>query len=416
MIGKKRVVITGLGLVTPIGIGVDETWSAALNGKSGIGPITHFDASLFPVRIAGEVKGFDPANYIEAKEIKKMDRFIHLAVAAATMAVDDSGFRITGENAERVGVVIGAGMGGLPAIEHYHKAYLEKGYKRISPFFIPMLIINLASGNVSIKFGAKGPSSSPVTACATGSHSIGDAVRIIQRGEADAMIAGGTESCITALGVGGFAVMKALSTRNEEPEKASRPFDIDRDGFVMGEGAGIVFLEDLESALSRKAKIYAEVTGYGMSSDAYHITTPAPGGEGAARCMKAALKDAGLVPEKIDYINAHGTSTKYGDELETTAIKTVFGEHAYKLCVSSTKSMVGHLLGAAGGVEAIFSVLSIYHGKVPPTINLDNPDPECDLDYVPKTAKQVDVTYALSNSFGFGGTNACLIFGKYSGN
>ncbi len=416
MIENNRVVITGMGLVTPIGIGVDETWSAALNGKSGVGPITEFDASSFPVRIAGEVKGFDPANYIEAKEIKKMDRFIHFAIAAAKMAVDDSGFRITGENAERVGVVIGSGMGGLPAIEHYHKAFLEKGYKRISPFFIPMLIINLASGNVSIKFGAKGPSSCPVTACATGSHSIGDAVRIIQRGEADAMIAGGTELCITALGVGGFAVMKALSTRNDEPERASRPFDMDRDGFVMGEGAGIVFLENLDSALSRNAKIYAEVMGYGMSSDAYHITTPSPGGEGAARCMKAALKDAGLEPEKIDYINAHGTSTKYGDELETTAIKTVFGDHAYKLCVSSTKSMVGHLLGAAGGVEAIFSVLSIYHGKVPPTINLDNPDPECDLDYVPKTAKQVDVKYALSNSFGFGGTNACLIFGKYRGN
>ncbi len=416
MIENNRVVITGMGLVTPIGIGVDETWSAALNGKSGVGPITEFDASSFPVRIAGEVKGFDPANYIEAKEIKKMDRFIHFAIAAAKMAVDDSGFRITGENAERVGVVIGSGMGGLPAIEHYHKAFLEKGYKRISPFFIPMLIINLASGNVSIKFGAKGPSSCPVTACATGSHSIGDAVRIIQRGEADAMIAGGTESCITALGVGGFAVMKALSTRNDEPERASRPFDMDRDGFVMGEGAGIVFLENLDSALSRNAKIYAEVMGYGMSSDAYHITTPSPGGEGAARCMKAALKDAGLEPEKIDYINAHGTSTKYGDELETTAIKTVFGDHAYKLCVSSTKSMVGHLLGAAGGVEAIFSVLSIYHGKVPPTINLDNPDPECDLDYVPKTAKQVEVKYALSNSFGFGGTNACLIFGKYRGN
>jgi 3-oxoacyl-[acyl-carrier-protein] synthase II len=416
MSDKRRVVITGLGLVTPIGIGVEETWKSALEGKSGIGPITQFDAAAFPVRIAGEVKGFDPANYIEAKEIKKMDRFIHLSVAAATMAVNDSGFRITAENAERVGVVIGSGMGGLPAIEHYHKALLEKGYRRISPFFIPMLIINLAAGNVSIKFGAKGPNSCPVTACATGSHSIGDAVRIIQRGEADAMIAGGTESCITALGIGGFAVMKALSTRNEEPEKASRPFDIDRDGFVMGEGAGIVFLESLESALARKAKIYAEFAGYGMSSDAYHITTPAPGGDGAARCMRAALKDAGLDPEKINYINAHGTSTKYGDELETAAIKTVFGEHAYKLCVSSTKSMVGHLLGAAGGVEAIFSVLSIYYGKVPPTINLDNPDPECDLDYVPKTAKQVDVTYALSNSFGFGGTNACLIFGKYRGN
>ncbi|MBF0559713.1 MAG: beta-ketoacyl-ACP synthase II [Nitrospirae bacterium] len=416
MIEKRRVVVTGLGLVTPIGIGVEETWNAALSGKSGIGPITHFDASALPVRIAGEVKGFDAANYIEAKEIKKMDRFIHLAVAAATMAVEDSGFRITDENAERVGVVVGAGMGGLPAIEHYHKAYLEKGYRRISPFFIPMLIINLASGNISIKFGAKGPNSCPVTACATGSHSIGDAFRIIQRGEADAMIAGGTESVITDLGVGGFAVMKALSTRNDEPERASRPFDMDRDGFVMGEGSGVIFLETLDGALARGARIYAEITGYGMSSDAYHITTPAPGGEGAARCMRAALKDAGLAPEKIGYINAHGTSTKYGDELETAAIKKVFGEHAYKLCISSTKSMVGHLLGAAGGVEAILSILSICRGKVHPTINLDKPDPECDLDYVPNTAKQVDITHALSNSFGFGGTNACLIFGKYPGN
>lgn len=416
MIEKRRVVITGLGLVTPIGIGVEATWNAALNGKSGIGPITRFDASALPVRIAGEIKGFDPADYIEVKEIKKMDRFIHLAIAAATMAVEDSGFRITGENAERVGVIVGAGMGGLPAIEHYHKAYLEKGYRRISPFFIPMLIINLASGNISIRFGAKGPNSCPVTACATGSHSIGDAFRIIQRGEADAMIAGGTESVITDLGIGGFAVMKALSVRNDEPEKASRPFDMDRDGFVMGEGSGVVFLETLESALARGARVYAEVAGYGMSADAYHITTPAPGGEGAARCMKAALKDAGLGPAEIDYINAHGTSTKYGDELETAAIKTVFGDHAYKLCISSTKSMVGHLLGAAGGVEAILSVLSIFHGRVHPTINLDTPDPECDLDYVPKTAKQVDVKYALSNSFGFGGTNACLIFGKYPGN
>ncbi len=416
MTEKRRVVVTGLGLVTPIGIGVQETWDAAVNGKSGIGPITQFDASSMPVRIAGEIKGFDPANYIEAKEIKKMDRFIHLAMAAATMAVEDSGFKITGENAERVGVVIGSGMGGLPAIEHYHKAFLEKGYRRISPFFIPMLIINLASGSVSIKFGAKGPNSAVVTACATGSHSIGDAFKIIQRGDADAMIAGGTESVITALGIGGFAVMKTLSTRNDEPEKASRPFDSDRDGFVMGEGAGIVFIESLESALARNAKIHAEIIGYGMSSDAYHITTPAPDGEGAARCMNAALKDGGLAPEKIDYINAHGTSTKYGDELETTAIKTVFGEHAYKLCVSSTKSMVGHLLGAAGGVEAILSILSICHGKVLPTINLDTPDPECDLDFVPKTAKQVDVTFALSNSFGFGGTNACLIFGKYPRN
>lgn len=410
---NKRVVVTGLGLVTPLGIGVESSWKSALEGKSGIVPITQFDASQMPVRIAGEVKDFDPALYIEAKEIKKMDRFIHFAMAAATMAMEDSGLKITDENAERVGVIIGAGMGGLPAIEHYHKIYLEKGYRRISPFFIPMIIINLASGNVSIKFGAKGPNSSAVTACATGSHSIGDAFRLIQRGDADAMIAGGTESVITPLGVGGFAVMKALSTRNDEPEKASRPFDNGRDGFVMGEGSGVIILESLENALKRGAKIYAEIIGYGMSSDAYHITTPAPEGEGAARCMKASLKDAGIEPEKVDYINAHGTSTKYGDELETAAIKKVFGENAYKLCVSSTKSMTGHLLGAAGGVEAIFSILSIHNSVVPPTINLENPDPECDLDYAPNKAKQMDVEYAMSNSFGFGGTNACLIFKKY---
>ena len=416
MIGERRVVITGLGLITPLGIGVEQSWSAAVQGKSGIGPITRFDAASFPVRIAGEVEGFDPGLYIDAKEIKQMDRFIHFAMGAATMAVEDSGLKINAENAERVGVIIGAGMGGLPAIEHNHKAFLEKGHRRISPFFIPMVILNLASGNVSIKFGAKGPNSSAVTACATGSHSIGDAFRLIQRGDADAMIAGGTESVITPLGIGGFAVMKALSTRNDEPERASRPFDAGRDGFVMGEGAGIVVLESLESARSRNAKIYAEIIGYGMSSDAYHMTTPAPEGEGAARCIKAALKDAGLDPERIGYVNAHGTSTKYGDELETAAIKKVFRDHAYKLCVSSTKSMTGHLLGAAGGVEAIFSILSIYRGIVPPTINLDNPDPECDLDYVPKNARHMDVEYAISNSFGFGGTNACLIFGKYKGN
>lgn len=415
MAEKRRVVVTGLGLITPLGIGVDASWNAAVDGKPGICRITQFDASSLPVQIAGEVKGFDPVSYIEAKEIKKMDRFIHFAVAAATMAVDDAGLKITSENAERVGVIIGAGMGGLPAIEYYHKVYLEKGYRRISPFFIPMLIINLASGNVSIKFGAKGPNSAAVTACATGSHSIGDSFRIIQRGDADAMIAGGTESVITPLGVGGFAVMKALSTRNDEPEKASRPFDAGRDGFVMGEGAGVIILESLDSAVNRGARIYAEIIGYGMSSDAYHITTPAPEGEGAARCMKAALKDAEVEPEKVDYINAHGTSTKYGDELETAAIKTIFGEHAYKLCVSSTKSMTGHLLGAAGGVEAVFSILSIGKGIVLPTINLEKSDPECDLDYVPNNAKHVDVGYAMSNSFGFGGTNACLLFKKYRG-
>ncbi len=412
---KKRVVVTGLGLITPLGIGVEESWRSAIKGRSGIGQITHFDASQLPVRIAGEVKGFDPAPYIEAKEIKKMDRFIHFAIAAATMAVEDSELVITDENAERVGVIIGAGMGGLPAIEYYHRAFLEKGYKRISPFFIPMLIINLASGNVSIKFGAKGPNSAIVTACASGSHSIGDAFKIIQRGDAEAMIAGGSESVITPLGIGGFAVMKALSIRNDEPEKASRPFDAERDGFVMGEGAGVIILESLDNAIKRNAKIYAEIVGYGMSSDAYHITTPAPDGEGAARCMKAALKDAGIEPKKVNYINAHGTSTKYGDELETAAIKTVFGGHAYKLCVSSTKSMTGHLLGAAGGVEAIFSIVSICNNVAPPTINLENPDPECDLDYAANIAKEMDVEYAMSNSFGFGGTNACLLFKKYRG-
>jgi 3-oxoacyl-[acyl-carrier-protein] synthase II len=413
MIEARRVVVTGVGLVTPLGVGTENSWKAAIEGKPGICSITQFDASSLPVHIAGEVKDFDPSLYIEVKEIKKMDRFIHFAMAAATMAMEDSGLVITEENSERVGVIIGAGMGGLPAIEHYHKAFLEKGYRRITPFFIPMIIINLASGSVSIKYGAKGPNSAAVTACATGSHSIGDAFRIIQRGEADAMIAGGTESVITPLAIGGFAVMKALSTRNDEPERASRPFDADRDGFIMGEGSGVVILESLESARARNAKIYAELVGYGMSSDAYHITTPAPEGEGAARCMKAALKDANIEPEKIGYINAHGTSTKYGDELETAAIKKVFGTHAYSLCVSSTKSMTGHLLGAAGGVEAIFSVLSIYNSVAPPTINLEKADPECDLDYVPNKAKKVDLDYVLSNSFGFGGTNACLIFRKY---
>lgn len=410
---KRRVVVTGLGLVTPLGIGVKDSWEAMLDGRSGIGIINTFDSSDLPVHIAGEVKGFDPSTYIELKEIKKMDKFIHFALAASIMAVEDSGIKITGDNAERVGVIIGSGMGGLPAIEHYHKAYLEKGYRRITPFFIPMLIINLASGQVSIKFGAKGPNSAVATACATGSHAIGDAFKVIQRGDADAMIAGGTESVITPMAIGGFAVMKALSTRNDEPEKASRPFDRDRDGFVMGEGAGVVILESLESAKARNAKIYAEVTGYGMTSDAYHITTPSPGGEGAAICMRSALKDADASPESVDYINAHGTSTKYGDELETEAIKKIFGEHAYRLCVSSTKSMTGHLLGASGGVEAVVSILTVYNDVIPPTINLENPDPECDIDYVPIKARNKTVNCALSNSFGFGGTNACLLFRKY---
>lgn len=410
---KRRVVVTGLGLITPVGIGIRASWDALMQGRSGICSITTFDASELPVRIAGEVKGFDPSLYVEQKEIKKMDKFIHYAMAAATMAMEDSGFKITDENCVRAGVIIGSGMGGLPAIEHYHKTYLEKGFRRITPFFIPMLIINLAAGNVSIKFGAKGPNSAVATACATGSHSIGDAFKIIQRGDADMMIAGGTESVITPMAVGGFAVMKALSTKNDDPERASRPFDRDRDGFVIGEGAGIMILESLESARKRDASIYAEITGYGMSSDAFHITSPAPGGEGAAQCMTMALKDAGIGCEDVDYINAHGTSTKYGDELETAAIKKVFREHAYKLCVSSTKSMTGHLLGAAGGVEAVITVLSVANNLVPPTINLENPDDDCDLDYVPNKSRAVEVNNAISNSFGFGGTNACLLFKKY---
>jgi 3-oxoacyl-[acyl-carrier-protein] synthase II len=410
---ERRVVVTGIGMLTPMAIGTRESWEAMLAGISGIGKITQFDASTFPTKIAGEIDDFDAEKWIESKEIKKMDRFIHLGLAASQIAVDDSGLVIDQSNAERVGVIVGAGMGGLPAIEKFHKVFLEKGVRRITPFFIPMLIINMASGHISMRFGAKGPNSAAVTACATGSHSIGDAFRIIQHGDADAMIAGGTESVITTLGVGGFNAMKALSTRNDEPQRASRPFDIDRDGFVMGEGSGVLIIEELEHARARGARIYAELVGFGMSADAYHMTTPAPEGEGAARCMRAALRDGGVAPEEVGYINAHGTSTKYGDELESMAIKTVFGDHAYKLCVSSTKSMTGHLLGAAGGVEAAVSVLSIYEGQVPPTINLDNPDPECDLDYVPHKSRKVDVTCALSNSFGFGGTNACLLFRKY---
>ena len=411
---KRRVVITGVGMITPLGVSTDESWDGLIAGRPGIKKITQFDASAFPTQIAGEVVGFNPEDHIEPKEIKKMDRFIHFALAAASMAMQDSGLKITAENAERTGVIVGSGMGGLHAIEHYHSVYLEKGPRRISPFFIPMLIVNLAAGQISIRFGAKGPNSAPATACATGSHSIGDAFKIIQRGDADAMIAGGTEAVITPLGIGGFNSMKALSTRNHEPDKASRPFDIDRDGFIMGEGAGILILESLESATDRGARIYAEVAGYGMTADAYHITSPSPGGEGAARCMELALKDAGVLASDIEYINAHGTSTKYGDELETIAIKTVFREHAYKLCISSTKSMTGHLLGAAGGVEAVITILCMHHDNVPPTINLDNPDPECDLDYIPHKARKISVNYALTNSFGFGGTNACLVFKKFT--
>lgn len=410
---RKRVVVTGLGLITPLGIGVETSWQNLVSGKSGIRRITSFDASAFPTQIAGEVDNFNPEEYIEPKEVKKMDRFIHFAVAASAFALNDSGLKITDNNADRTGVLVGSGMGGLHTIEYYHSLLLEKGPRRITPFFIPMLTINLAAGQISIKFGAKGPNSAISTACATGSHSIGDAFKIIQRGEADAMIVGGTEAVITPMAVGGFNAMKALSTRNDMPEKASRPFDVERDGFVIGEGAGIIILESLQHAMDRGAKVYAEIVGYGMTADAYHITSPSPGGEGAARCMAIALRDGEIGPSEVDYINAHGTSTKSGDELESLAIKKVFGEHAYKIAVSSTKSMTGHLLGAAGGVESVICILSIVNEMVLPTINLDNPDPECDLDYVALKAKKMHINYALSNSFGFGGTNACLLFKKF---
>ena len=410
---KRRVVVTGMGMVSPLGMGVEKTWNALIQGKSGVGRITKFDSAGFDTQIAAEVKDFAPENFIDKKEARRMDIFIQYAMAAAVMAMEDSQFKITPQNAERVGVVVGAGLGGLTTIESFHKVLLEKGPGRISPFFIPMLIVNEAPGQISMRFGAKGPNSSVVTACATGNHNIGDAWKMIQRGDADAIIAGGVESTITPLAVGGFNAMKALSTRNSEPEKASRPFDKDRDGFVMGEGAGIILLEEMEQALNRGAKIYAEIIGYGLTGDAYHITAPAPDGEGAARCMAMALRDAGIRPEEVDYINAHGTSTEYNDLYETIAIKTVFKEHARKLPVSSTKSMTGHLLGGAGGVESIFTILTIFQGVIPPTINYETPDPNCDLDYVPNVARKAEVRVALSNSFGFGGTNAVLIFKKF---
>ncbi len=411
----KRVAITGIGMVSPLGSGVAKSWGNALEGRSGIREITRFDAALYPVRIAGEVRDFEPAAAIEKKEVKKMDLFIQYAVAAAMMAFEDSGFKVTEENAERVGVYIGAGIGGLPAIEHWHTVLKEKGPDRVTPFFIPMVIINLASGQVSIKIGAKGPNSCAVTACATGTHSIGDAFRLIQSGAADCMIAGGTESTISPLCIAGFNAMKALSARNDAPQKASRPFDKGRDGFVVGEGSGVVVLEELEGARRRGARIYAEVAGYAMNSDAFHMTTPSPDGVGAGKCIALALKDARLNPQDVDYINAHGTSTYYNDLYETMAIKRVFGAHAKKLAVSSTKSMTGHLLGAAGGVEAVFTALAVKEGKIPPTINYETPDPECDLDYVPNIARDAHVKAAISNSFGFGGTNAVLVFKRCEG-
>ena len=405
---RRRVVITGLGAVTPVGIGVDRTWQAVLAGKSGVGPITRFDASDYACRIAAEVKEFDPADYVEKKEIKKMDTFIQYAMAASQEAVDDAGLTITPETAERVGVYIGAGIGGLPAIEQYHKVLQDKGPGRVSPFFIPMVIVNLASGQVAIRFGAKGPNSCAVTACATGNHCIGDAYRIIQRGEADVMLAGGTESTICPLALAGFAAAKALSRRNDDPERASRPFDRDRDGFVIGEGAGVVVLEALDHAQRRGVRIYGELAGYAMTSDAFHITAPPDDGAGAVACMETAIRDAGIPKATIGYVNAHATST-FADKIETQTIKTVFGEHAAQLPVSSTKSMIGHLLGAAGGVEAVLTTLALYHGVLPPTMNLENPDPECDLDYIPGRARQVPIEAALSNAFGFGGVNACLV-------
>ena len=405
----RRVVVTGLGLVTPLGTGVEKTWKALCAGESGIGRITRFDPTGYDAQIAGEVKDFDPAQFIEKKEIKKMDTFIHYAVGASQLAVDDAKLTVAPEEATRVGVYIGSGIGGLGSIEHYHDVLREKGPGRVSPFFIPMTIINLASGQVAIRVGAKGPNSCAVTACATGNHCIGDAYRLIQRDEAEVMIAGGAEAAITPLGVAGFASAKALSFRNADPTKASRPFDKDRDGFVLGEGAGVVVLEELEHARARGARIYAEVIGYAMNSDAYHITAPPEEGEGAVRCMEMALKDAGVAKTDIGYINAHGTSTM-ADAIETKAIKHVFGEQAYRIPVSSTKSMTGHLLGAAGGIEAVFSILALHHGMLPPTINLDHPDPACDLDYVPNTARPVQTQVVLSNSFGFGGVNACLLF------
>jgi 3-oxoacyl-[acyl-carrier-protein] synthase II len=401
-------------MITPLAIGTEETWTAILAGQSGIGPITQFDAAAFSCRIAGEVKGFDPARYVEKKEVKKMGRFIQFAIAASDYALADSGLKTTPETAEMVGVYIGSGIGGFEVIEREHKILLEHGPRRISPFFIPATIVNLASGHVSIRAGAKGPNSATATACTTSAHCIGDSFRIIQRGDADAMICGGTEGAVTPMSIGGFAAMRALSTRNDEPERASRPWDRDRDGFVVGEGAGILVLEELEFARRRGARVLAEIVGYGMSADAYHLTAPSPNGDGAFRVMRNALRDAAITPDKIDYINAHGTSTDAGDLAETAAIKQAFGEHAYKLAVSSTKSMTGHLLGGSGGIEAGISVLALRDQIAPPTINHENPAEGCDLDYVPNHARPMKIEYALSNSFGFGGTNGCLIFKRYS--
>jgi 3-oxoacyl-[acyl-carrier-protein] synthase II len=409
----RRVVVTGVGLVSPLGIGTEANWDALCAGQSGIGPITRFDASQFSARIAGEVKQFDPLKFIDKKDVKKMDVFIQLAIAASQFAMDDAGLTVPPDIATRVGVFIASGIGGFSTIEREHRALMEGGPRKISPFFIPAAIINLAAGQVSIRYGAKGPNSATCTACSASAHAIGDAFEIIRRSDADVMLAGGSEAAITPMGVGGFAAMRALSTRNDDPARASRPFDKDRDGFIMGEGAGVVILEELEFARRRGAPIYAELVGYGMSADAFHITAPSEDGEGGMRVMQNALKHAGVRPEQVDYINAHGTSTPFNDRLETLAIKRVFGDHARTLAISSTKSMTGHLLGAAGGLEAGITALAIKHQCIPPTINLDTPDPECDLDYVPNVKRSAKIEYALSNSFGFGGTNGALLFKRY---
>ncbi len=412
---RRRVVVTGVGLVSAVGVGTEETWSALLAARSGVSPISAFDATAFSCRIAGEVKDFDPLRWIERKEARKMGRFIHFGVAAAEFALTASGLKVDDSNSERVGVYIGSGIGGFEIIEREHKILLEKGPDRMSPFFIPATIINLASGYVSIRSGAKGPNSATATACTTSAHSIGDSYRLIQHGDADAMICGGAEACVTPMGIGGFAAMRALSTRNDEPARASRPWDKDRDGFVVGEGAGILVIEELECARRRGAPILAELVGYGMSGDAHHITSPPEDGDGAYRVMRNALRDAALDPAAIDYINAHGTSTPVGDRIETVAIKRTFGERAARLPVSSTKSMTGHLLGGAGGLEAGITVLALRDQVAPPTINYETPDPDCDLDYVPNQARPMKMEHALTNSFGFGGTNGCLIFRRWSG-
>jgi 3-oxoacyl-[acyl-carrier-protein] synthase II len=410
---SRRVVITGIGLVSSLGIGTSENWKALLAGTSGVTRITKFDASGFAAQIASEVKGFDPLQFIDKKDVKKMDVFIQYAIAASQFAMDDAGLAVTAENGPSIGVYIASGIGGFATIEREHEALLEGGARKISPFFIPSAIINLAAGQVSIRFGAKGPNLATCTACSASAHSVGESFEIIRRGDAEAMIAGGSEAAITPMSIGGFGRMQALSTRNDDPARASRPFDRDRDGFIIGEGAGVIVLEELDHARRRGARIYAELVGYGASADAYHITAPSEDGEGAIRAMHAAIKKAGIAPDKVDYINAHGTSTPYNDRLETLAIKKCFGDHARKVVISSTKSMTGHLLGAAGGLEAGIAALAVHDQEVPPTINLDHPDPECDLDYVPHKSRKLKVDYALSNSFGFGGTNAALLFKRY---